>query len=318
MNEATALQVQETPRALRPIGEIIADLSKPLDAKHLKTRRQGGTELTYIEWHTAVKYLDLFAPGWNYHVPSVQLVGNLVTVVASISIPCAEGSVTREATGCEESDAKGYGDALSNSEAMALKRAASKFGLGLYLYDKDGKAAPETRQQQGQRQAEIGGDPRAKTLGDIVSPKQLWMIRSMAKEQGVDPEQMAQDLLKCKLEETSKKSASVLIDALKNKEAAMPAPPITTSTGPSKALMKNPKHSPEMAKRLGELVQQLVIRKVAADEMLREVNVALHDSNLKQVQSRYEMDDQQGEIACNTFKAWIAQIDRAKPKDIGI
>lgn len=314
MNEATALQVQETPRALRPIGEIIADLSKPLDPKHLKTRTQGKAELTYIEWHTAVKYLDLFAPGWNYHVPSVQLVGNLVTVVASISIPCAEGSVTREATGCEESDAKGYGDALSNSEAMALKRAASKFGLGLYLYDKDGKAAPEARQGHD----ESARDPRAKTLGDLVTPKQLWMIRSMAKEQGADPEQMAQDLLKCKLEEISKKSASVLIDALKNKEAAMPAPPITTSTGPSKALMKNPKHSPEMAKRLGALVRQLTIRRVPPEEMLREANVALHDSSLPQVRSRYEMDDAQAGVACNTFEAWIINIDRAKPKDIGI
>jgi hypothetical protein len=80
--------------------------------------------------------LDLFAPGWSYHVKSVALVGNLVTVVASISIPCAEGVVTREATGCEEVDAKGYGDAVSNAEAMALKRAAGKYGLGLYLYQK--------------------------------------------------------------------------------------------------------------------------------------------------------------------------------------
>src|SRR5262247_378663 len=120
----------------RPIAEIIADLKKPLERRHLKTRKQGGAELTYIEWHTAVKYLDHFAPGWSYHVRSVQLVGNLVTVIASISIPCAEGVVTREATGCEDADAKGYGDACSNAEAMALKRAASKFGCGLYLYQK--------------------------------------------------------------------------------------------------------------------------------------------------------------------------------------
>jgi hypothetical protein len=53
-----------------------------------------------------------------------------------VSIPCAEGVVTREATGCEDADAKGYGDSSSNAEAMALKRAASKFGLGLYLYQK--------------------------------------------------------------------------------------------------------------------------------------------------------------------------------------
>jgi len=120
----------------RSITAIIADLSKPLAQRHLKTRRQGGNEITYIEWHTAVKYLDLFAPGWSYAVKSVAQVGNLITVIASISIPCLEGVVTREATGCEETDAKGYGDAVSNAEAMALKRAASKFGLGLYLYSK--------------------------------------------------------------------------------------------------------------------------------------------------------------------------------------
>ena len=141
MTTATELQVdnvnlnivQDSPRS---ITAIIADLSRPLAARHLKTRRQGGTDITFIEWHTAVKYLDLFAVGWSYHVKSVALVGNLVTVIASISIPCSEGVVTREATGCEDADSKGYGDAVSNSEAMALKRCASKFGLGLYLYQK--------------------------------------------------------------------------------------------------------------------------------------------------------------------------------------
>jgi hypothetical protein len=136
-NHSDQLQEVSAPAdGPRSIKAIITDLSKPLARRHLKTRRQGGNEITYIEWHTAVKYLDLFAPGWSYAVKAVALVGNLVTAVASISIPCSEGVVTREATGCEEEDAKGYGDACSNAEAMALKRAASKFGLGLYLYQK--------------------------------------------------------------------------------------------------------------------------------------------------------------------------------------
>jgi len=121
---------------LRSIEDIIRELSKPIAPRHLKTRRQGGTELTYIEWHTAVKYLDLFAPGWSYAVKSVSLVGNHVVVIASISIPCAEGIVTREASGCESADTTDYGDPCSNAEAMALKRAASKFGLALHLYQK--------------------------------------------------------------------------------------------------------------------------------------------------------------------------------------
>src|SRR5262245_20836286 len=90
----------------RSIKDIIVELSSPLAERHLRTRRQGGADLTYIEWHTAVRYLDHFAPGWSYSVKSVAQVGNLVTVIASISIPCLEGTITRDATGCEEADAK--------------------------------------------------------------------------------------------------------------------------------------------------------------------------------------------------------------------
>lgn len=131
--DETTQKFESSPR---PIAAIVADLSKPLEARHLKTRRQGNTDITYIEWHVAAKYLSHYCPSWSYAVKSVSLVGNLVTVVAAISIPAAEGVITREATGCEDVNAKGYGDSVSNAEAMALKRAASKFGLGLYLYSK--------------------------------------------------------------------------------------------------------------------------------------------------------------------------------------
>jgi len=57
-------------------------------------------------------------------------------VVIRISIPCAEVVVFREATGTEDEELKGYSDTSSNAEAMALKRAAAKFALGLYLYSK--------------------------------------------------------------------------------------------------------------------------------------------------------------------------------------
>jgi len=33
-------------------------------------------------------------------------------------------------------DPKRYGDAATNAESAALRRAAAKFGLALYLYDK--------------------------------------------------------------------------------------------------------------------------------------------------------------------------------------
>lgn len=120
----------------RSIREIVRDLSKPVAKRHLRTRKQGGKELTYISWYDAVKYLDHYAPGWNYEVRSMNSVGGKLILTIRLSIPCLEGMVFREATGQEEEETTSYGDSSSNAESMALRRAAAKFGLGLYLYDK--------------------------------------------------------------------------------------------------------------------------------------------------------------------------------------
>ncbi len=120
----------------RSITSIIADLSKPVAARHLKTRRQGGADLTYLPWHTAVKYLDLFAPGWTNEIRSITQVGENLVMVVRITVPCAEGEVWREASALEPIKGTGFGDAATNCESAALRRAAAKLGLALYLYDK--------------------------------------------------------------------------------------------------------------------------------------------------------------------------------------
>ncbi len=121
---------------LRSIRDIVKDLTKPVAKRHLRTRKQGGKELTYIAWHDAVKYLDHYAPGWNYEVRAMNSVGGKLILTIRLSVPCLEGLVYREATGQEEEETTSYGDSSSNAESMALRRAAAKFGLGLYLYDK--------------------------------------------------------------------------------------------------------------------------------------------------------------------------------------
>lgn len=120
----------------RSIREIVKDLSKPVAKRHLRTRKQGGKELTYISWYDAVKYLDHYAPGWNYEVRRLDSIGSKLILTIRLSIPCLEGVVFREATGQEEEETTSYGDSSSNAESMALRRAAAKFGLGLYLYEK--------------------------------------------------------------------------------------------------------------------------------------------------------------------------------------
>jgi hypothetical protein len=42
--------------ALRPTAETLADLSRPIDPRHLKTRKQGNTTLTYCPWHTIARH----------------------------------------------------------------------------------------------------------------------------------------------------------------------------------------------------------------------------------------------------------------------
>ncbi len=133
--ETTENQPVETTYELRSIRDIVKDLSKPIAQKHLRKRKQGGKDITYLAWHDAVKYLDHFAPGWCYEIRSINSIAGKLILTVRLSILCAEGIVYREATGQEDEDKDNYGDSSSNSESMALRRAAAKFGLGLALYD---------------------------------------------------------------------------------------------------------------------------------------------------------------------------------------
>jgi len=46
-----------TKFTLRPTAETLADLSHPIDPRHLKTRKQGTTTLTYCPWNTIARHL---------------------------------------------------------------------------------------------------------------------------------------------------------------------------------------------------------------------------------------------------------------------
>lgn len=128
----------------------------------LATRKQGGATISYIPWYTASKILDKYAPDWTREIRNLKLSGDRLFLIGRLTIPTCEGNVYREATGTELlkdsrvikdrdgipfrdeydrplSDAVelAYGDPSSNSESMAFRRAAARFGLGLYLYEKD-------------------------------------------------------------------------------------------------------------------------------------------------------------------------------------
>jgi hypothetical protein len=129
-----------------PLAQIIAALSRPLPPSLLSHRKQGGANLTYIPWHEVNRILDKYAPGWTWQIVTLQLSSDRIFIVGRLTITAQEGTVYREATGTEElkeiNSKTGeirelaYGDPSSNAESMAFRRAAARFGLGLYLYGK--------------------------------------------------------------------------------------------------------------------------------------------------------------------------------------
>lgn len=149
MRTQTAPQTTTATKPAAPgdwtLRQIEQQLSKELPRELLSTRSQQGKRLDYISWHTAVKILNKYCPGWTWEICNIGQSSDRIFLNGRLTIPTAEGNVYREATGTEELkriDKEGksvelaYGDPSSNAESMALRRAAAKFGLGLYLYDK--------------------------------------------------------------------------------------------------------------------------------------------------------------------------------------
>lgn len=129
--------MSDTP-GLRPLSAILADLSKPIPARLLSSKKQGGTTITFCPWYRVCKMLDHYTGGrWDYEIREREITAVHLMVTVRITIHAADATVYREGTGLEVLDLKGYGDPSSNAESMALRRAAAKFGLGLHLYEKE-------------------------------------------------------------------------------------------------------------------------------------------------------------------------------------
>lgn len=131
-----------TQTQLRPLTDVISLLSADIDKRLLSKRKQGGKELTYISWHDAVNLFNQIYPFWSYEIRCSESIGGKLILTVRVTIQTTDGEFFREATGQEDEEKDTFGDSSSNAESMALRRAFSKFGLGLYLYNGDVKHTP--------------------------------------------------------------------------------------------------------------------------------------------------------------------------------
>jgi len=212
-------QIIDQPQLLTAEGDNILDFSatlrelrKHVDPNRLRQReawrdRNGNVRtVDYIEWHTVADILDETAPNWAHRVKDIRLVGDFITVTVAITID----GVTREGIGTGSARSE---MGIKKAEHDALKRAAVKFGIARDLYKKEFDAYEGEVTPEGEN-ANFPADPIAKTLSDMVTTKQLGMIRAIARQNELDADGECASLMKCRISELSRKAASALIDHL--------------------------------------------------------------------------------------------------------
>lgn len=215
LKEVVAAQDTESANNVLNFTTTLRELRKNVDPELVKQRegwrdRNGNTHyVDYVEWHTVADILDENAPNWSHTVKDIRQIGDIFTVTVAITID----NVTREGigTGTAESEL-----GIKKAEHDALKRAAVKFGIARDLYKKESdtierEGAVPTPSNDG-----FPANPIAKSLMDLVTAKQLGMIRAISREIGIDVDEECQNVMQCKTDELSKKAASSFIQHLQD------------------------------------------------------------------------------------------------------
>lgn len=193
----------------------LKDLRNNFDPELIRHRtagkdRNGNTKtVDYVAWHTVADILDKTAPNWEHSIKDVRSIGDFAIVTVAITID----GITREGIGTGSARSE---IGIKKAEHDALKRAAVKFGIARDLYKSE--EAATANEQPIESTTSFNGDPIAKTMAEMVSTKQLGMIRATGREAGVDADLICRNLLRCEVNELSRRAASFLIDHLRGLE----------------------------------------------------------------------------------------------------
>ena len=169
--------------------------------------RSGQTHyVDYVEWHVVADLLDKLVPDWSHAVRGVVQVGDFVAVTAAITI----NAVTREGIGTGPADSE---TGIKKAEHDALKRAAVKFGIARDLYRDEEKGSESAGQTSGTHSQRVS-NPIARTMNELISPKQINLIKKLAADAQLDPEEICQEMYHAGVAEISRRAASALIERL--------------------------------------------------------------------------------------------------------
>ncbi|MFN2501475.1 MAG: Rad52/Rad22 family DNA repair protein [Pyrinomonadaceae bacterium] len=190
----------------------LRELRKTVDPNLVRQRagrrdRDGNVHMVeYVEWHTVADILDETAPNWAHMVKAIRPIGDIITVTVAITID----GVTREGIGTGKANTE---TGIKKAEHDALKRAAVKFGIARELYKREFDTI-EQEENPAAAPASANYDVMAKNIGDMITPKQIGMIRALSRESNLDTDQICSKTMGCGILELSKRGASDLIEHL--------------------------------------------------------------------------------------------------------
>ena len=210
--ETETREINETADNVLDFSTTLRELRKTVDPNLVRQRagrrdRNGNVQMVeYVEWHTVADILDETAPNWGHTVKDIRSIGEIITVTVAITID----GVTREGIGTGRAINE---TGIKKAEHDALKRAAVKFGIARELYKREFDSIDIDEESAS---VAVPTDPVAKSLGDMVTGKQLNMIRMLAREADIDAERECSEIMRCGVTELSKRAASELIEHLQN------------------------------------------------------------------------------------------------------
>ena len=112
----------------------------PFEKTH-KRQIRGGRMLDYITGEQATSRMQEAYLDYDWSVGTPQVFGTDIIVSGTMTVKCGDAYVSRSGFGGSQIKSFGGTTDLANdikaAETSAFKRAASKFGVGLYLYEKD-------------------------------------------------------------------------------------------------------------------------------------------------------------------------------------
>lgn len=211
----TDVEITENAGNVLEFSATLRELRKHVDPNLVRQRegwrdRNGRVQMVeYIEWHTVADILDETAPNWEHSIKDMRTFdNNILAVTVAITID----GVTREGIGTGSVNSE---MGIKKAEHDALKRAAVKFGIARDLYRKEFDEFDQVESVPADSgSGEFAGDPVAQRLSDLVTTKQLGMIRALAREKLVDPDNECFAVMKCKTGELSRRAASNFIEHL--------------------------------------------------------------------------------------------------------